>query len=344
MLGMKKAEMLVRENGCYESKKHYGILEESDYTLGENEDSNDKSIPDSFEDHFRNLAIPSSSKVIGKRKEGDEPIDKVNYWYHKASENNNMIALYELGKIYELGKGIGKNFVKVFEFYKKSANKEYIKAQYKLGYYYEMGIGMDIDKEKAFDLYKIAAVEESDNVQKSFNRRLNLVLEIENDLSVFSLILESGSRFFELFSPEWEGKRFSELFGPDWEGKTLLYAFGLILELEMVLLAFRLVREIEEWYTLLWFGHLELANGSWLWIKMLFNSSFSFLVDSPSVWVLGISKRFLDFISGMEVSSQNSQLMHLLKESFDSGNSESEKKHKFHNELLYSALEMETET
>ncbi|RIA88084.1 hypothetical protein C1645_826852, partial [Glomus cerebriforme] len=73
-------------------------------------------------------------------------------------------------------------------------------------------------------------------------------------------------------------KRFSELFGPDWEEKTVLCAFSSILESETVFLAFG-------------------------------------LVHSPSVRALGIRKRFLDFISGMEVSSQNFHLMHLLKES-----------------------------
>ncbi|RIA83053.1 hypothetical protein C1645_834397, partial [Glomus cerebriforme] len=98
-----------------------------------------------------------------------------------------------------------------------------------------------------------------------------------------------SSPFFELFGPEWEGKcfsmlsvrywnrkRFSELFDLDWEGKMLLYAFGSILKSET---------------------YVKLGN------------------DSPSVRALGISKRFLDFISGMEVSSRNSHLMHLLKES-----------------------------
>ncbi|RIA85917.1 hypothetical protein C1645_741230 [Glomus cerebriforme] len=72
---------------------------------------------------------------------------------------------------------------------------------------------------------------------------MDLIINYESGLSVFGLILESRNRFFELFSPEWEGK--------------------------MVLLTFRLIREVG----------------------------------------------FLDFISDMEVSSQNLHLMHLLKES-----------------------------
>ncbi|RIA80729.1 hypothetical protein C1645_882001 [Glomus cerebriforme] len=68
--------------------------------------------------------------------------------------------------------------------------------------------------------------------------------------------------------------------------------------------------------------------------EMLSNGSFSFLVDSPSVRALGIRKRFLDFISGMEDQIRLWEFR-IRKETFGSGNSESEKKH--------SALEMEME-
>ncbi|CAI2169850.1 3837_t:CDS:2, partial [Funneliformis geosporum] len=47
-------------------------------------------------------------------------IDEVNYWYHKAANNNNQEALYKLGEFYEIGKGVYKNLVRAFEFYKKS--------------------------------------------------------------------------------------------------------------------------------------------------------------------------------------------------------------------------------
>ena len=39
----------------------------------------------------------------------DNNLDKVNYWYHKAAENDNKFALYKLGKFYELGKGVWEN-------------------------------------------------------------------------------------------------------------------------------------------------------------------------------------------------------------------------------------------
>ena len=66
-------------------------------------------------------------------------LDNVNYWYHKAAEDDNMYAIYKLGGFYELGKGVGQNEIKAFYFYKKS-------AQYKLGYFYEKGIVIDTNK------------------------------------------------------------------------------------------------------------------------------------------------------------------------------------------------------
>ncbi|GBC52943.2 kinase-like domain-containing protein [Rhizophagus irregularis DAOM 181602=DAOM 197198] len=50
-------------------------------------------------------------------------LDKVNYWYHKAAENDNKFALYKLGEIYELGKGVYFNETRALEFYKKSADQ-----------------------------------------------------------------------------------------------------------------------------------------------------------------------------------------------------------------------------
>ncbi|RIA84716.1 hypothetical protein C1645_831836 [Glomus cerebriforme] len=85
-----------------------------------------------------------------------------------------------------------------------------------------------------------------------------------------------NGKFSVLLIRYWNQKWFSELFSLEWEGKTF------DTEIRNVLFAFGLVREIEN--------------------------------DSSSVRALGIRKWFLDFVSGMEVSSRNSHLMHLLKE------------------------------
>ena len=72
-------------------------------------------------------------------------LDEVKYWYCKAIEDDNKFALYKLGELYELGKGVYKNKQRAFEFYKKSADLD---AQIYLGYCYINGIGTEINKEK----------------------------------------------------------------------------------------------------------------------------------------------------------------------------------------------------
>src|ERR1043165_2919689 len=58
--------------------------------------------------------------------------NKINYWYYKAADNDNKVALYKLGEFYELGKGVSENLVRAFEFYKKSADRGYLEAHYKV--------------------------------------------------------------------------------------------------------------------------------------------------------------------------------------------------------------------
>ncbi|CAI2175334.1 5433_t:CDS:2 [Funneliformis geosporum] len=99
-------------------------------------------------------------EAAGKKDGNDDnlknDLDEANYWYHQAVDGN-KVALYRLGELYEIGKGVCKNLVRAFEFYKESANKGCLEAQYKVGYYYDHGLVVDADKEKALDWYEIAA-------------------------------------------------------------------------------------------------------------------------------------------------------------------------------------------
>ncbi|CAI2174724.1 18422_t:CDS:1 [Funneliformis geosporum] len=76
-------------------------------------------------------------------------LDVVNYWYHKAAENDNKVALYKLGELYEIGKGVCENLIRAFEFYKQSADQGYLEAQCKVRYYYDHGIMVDVNKERS---------------------------------------------------------------------------------------------------------------------------------------------------------------------------------------------------
>ncbi|CAI2187290.1 4911_t:CDS:2, partial [Funneliformis geosporum] len=110
-------------------------------------------------------------------------LDEVNYWYHKAADNdNNQLALYKLGELYEIGKGVGENLTRAFEFYKSSANQGYSEALCKVGYYYEHGIIVEADKERAMDLYRLAAKEGNGMAQKYIANLFEQSEEIENNI------------------------------------------------------------------------------------------------------------------------------------------------------------------
>ncbi|EXX77275.1 Skt5p [Rhizophagus irregularis DAOM 197198w] len=93
-------------------------------------------------------------------------LNLVNYLYKKSAENDNDFVLYELGNIYEIGKGVNKNLIRAFDYYKQAADKGCVNGKYKLGYYFLHGIIVDIDKEKAFMLLKESAEGGNDDAKK----------------------------------------------------------------------------------------------------------------------------------------------------------------------------------
>jgi TPR repeat protein len=64
------------------------------------------------------------------------------------------MALFKLGEIYELGKGVNINEARAFDYYKQAAEKGCINGKYKVGNYFFHGIIVDVNKEKAYNLYK----------------------------------------------------------------------------------------------------------------------------------------------------------------------------------------------
>ncbi|GES98902.1 kinase-like domain-containing protein [Rhizophagus clarus] len=142
-----------------------------------------------------NLAT-GKNDCIKNEKEIVNDLDEVNYWYHKASENDNKLALYKLGEIHELGIGICQNERRAFEFYKKSANQGFIDAQYKLGYIYSHGTEVDINIGKAFDLFKLAAeggnIEAQRNLASLYKRGDGTEKNIEKAIYWYKKAIENG--------------------------------------------------------------------------------------------------------------------------------------------------------
>src|SRR6266540_3241798 len=112
-------------------------------------------------------------------------LDKFSHWYQKAAENDNKVALYKLGELYETGNDI-KDELLAFEFYKQAAEKGYVNAMFRLGYCYDYGIGTDIDKKKAFDLYEIVAEKGNRDAQKSLVLLYEYGKDTQNNIDIFN--------------------------------------------------------------------------------------------------------------------------------------------------------------
>lgn len=78
-------------------------------------------------------------------------------WYEKASEAGYDSAKARLGKMYLEGRGVNKDVNKASRLLTAAAQNDVPGAQYQLGVMYEVGLGRDQDMEKALFWYKKAA-------------------------------------------------------------------------------------------------------------------------------------------------------------------------------------------
>lgn len=95
--------------------------------------------------------------IANKRGAGHEDCMLAASLYRKAAKKGNRNAYYNLGRIYELGKGVRKNLQKSFRWYLKAAKDGDIDAQCHVGYCYFIGEGVAPDPEEAVVWYKRAA-------------------------------------------------------------------------------------------------------------------------------------------------------------------------------------------
>jgi TPR repeat protein len=80
-------------------------------------------------------------------------LDQARRWYLRAAESNSLEAQFYLGTLYRTQK-LYQEAMKLFE---KCAERNYVPAIYQLGKMSELGEGVSVDKEKAQRYYKQAA-------------------------------------------------------------------------------------------------------------------------------------------------------------------------------------------
>jgi len=78
-------------------------------------------------------------------------------WYEKAANLGNAAAMFNVGELYELGRGVDKDAVQAAKWYEKAAGLNQTGAMVNLGMLYEKGNGVGRDYAKAMALYKQAA-------------------------------------------------------------------------------------------------------------------------------------------------------------------------------------------
>lgn len=76
---------------------------------------------------------------------------------HPVAKKGDARAQYDLGQLYEQGKGVNQNFQQAMRWYRLSAMQGHSRAQYNLGQMYEEGLVVNLDFVKAYMWYTLAA-------------------------------------------------------------------------------------------------------------------------------------------------------------------------------------------
>ncbi|WP_213609623.1 tetratricopeptide repeat protein [Pseudoalteromonas sp.] len=83
----------------------------------------------------------------------DEALKEFNY----LAEKGFAPGIYELGKLYEGGHGVTRNYRKAAELYQQGVKKNHADSMFALAVLYDEGKGVKLDKQRAFSLYEKAA-------------------------------------------------------------------------------------------------------------------------------------------------------------------------------------------
>ena len=108
-----------------------------------------------------------------KGKGVEKNLSKAKKWFQFAAEQGLAKAQYSLGLIYGKGKGVDKNYNKAIKWMTLAADQGNGKAQTNLGWMYETGKGVPRDTQKALSLYQLASDQGLAKAQEKLNLLLN---------------------------------------------------------------------------------------------------------------------------------------------------------------------------
>lgn len=95
-------------------------------------------------------------EMYEKGKGAVKDVQKAFDWYQKAANQGDYKAAYKVGLFYYEGTAIKRDYDRAFSWFSQSADKEYVRAQYYLGEMYEHGHGAPKDSDTALKWYNRA--------------------------------------------------------------------------------------------------------------------------------------------------------------------------------------------
>ena len=129
--------------------------------MGSEKDGMKRSIKSLLASIFVSL-FPVASSVAGPYEDGVAAYERGDYakaveLFRKAAEQGNADAQFNLGQMYDQGKGVKQDYAKAVAWYGKAAEQGDAYAQYNLGVAYREGLGVKQDYDKAADWFIKAA-------------------------------------------------------------------------------------------------------------------------------------------------------------------------------------------
>ncbi len=98
--------------------------------------------------------------ALGAETQSPPPNDcdaEATKWFRKAAEQGDVMAQYNLGIMYDVGRGVTQDYAEAVKWYGKAADQGDAKAQYNLGLVYVKGQGVAQDNAGAVKWYRNAA-------------------------------------------------------------------------------------------------------------------------------------------------------------------------------------------
>ena len=113
--------------------------------------------------------------VVDKFHSGASAFDAGQYakareWWLPLAENGDVRAQYAIGRLYEKGKGVERDFAQAFVWYQKAAEKDHADSQYRLAVGYALGLGVKKDEAMALSWLRKAAYNGQKRAQKALAR------------------------------------------------------------------------------------------------------------------------------------------------------------------------------